>query len=240
MLDRRVGVNGESGPHPERLADPLPLRGRQEEGLEAAEVLRALDGKVTGLDLVAHLEEQRALPASAVRHAVAADERLQRILAERGSKISARRLWENRSMFDTHAVARSLTAADFTPAQADALTDALRSAAEQGDHVTSDQFKAGQAELRAEIASLDTRLSTQIAEVRTEIASLDTRLSTQIAEVRTEIASLDTRLSTDIAGVRTEISNLETRLIRWTVGTVIATATLTVGILRLLGMTASP
>ena len=60
-------------------------------------------------------------------------------------------------MLDTHAVARSLTAADFTPAQADALTDALRSAVEHGDHVTSDQLKAGQAELRAEIASLDTR-----------------------------------------------------------------------------------
>lgn len=28
-------------------------------------------------------------------------------------------------MLDTHAIARSLTAADFTPAQADALTDAL-------------------------------------------------------------------------------------------------------------------
>ena len=46
-------------------------------------------------------------------------------------------------MLDTHAVARSLTAADFTPAQADALTDALRLVVEQGDHVTSDQFKAG-------------------------------------------------------------------------------------------------
>ena len=132
-------------------------------------------------------------------------------------------------MFDTHAVARSLTAADFTPAQADALTDALRSAAEQGDHVTSDQFKTGQAEMRAEVA-----------EVRAEIANLDTRLSKQIAEVRTEVANLDMRLSTQIAEVRTEISNLETRLIRWTVGTIIATATLTVGVVRLFGMTASP
>ena len=51
-------------------------------------------------------------------------------------------------MLDTHAVARSLTAADFTPAQADAVTDALRLVAEQGDHVTSDQFKAGLAEIR--------------------------------------------------------------------------------------------
>ena len=78
VVDRRVGVDGESGARPERLADPLPLGGGQEEGLEAAEVLRALDGEVAGLELVAHLEEQRALPASAVRHAVAADERLQR------------------------------------------------------------------------------------------------------------------------------------------------------------------
>ena len=44
-------------------------------------------------------------------------------------------------MLDTHAVARSLTAADFTPAQADAVTDALRLVVEQGEHVTPDQFK---------------------------------------------------------------------------------------------------
>ncbi len=119
-------------------------------------------------------------------------------------------------MLDTHAVARSLTAADFTPAQADALTDALREFTERGDHVTPDQFKVG------------------LAEVRTEIANLDTRLSAQIGNVRTEVANLDTRLSTQIAGVRTEIASLETRLIRWMVGTVLATAALTFGILRFL------
>ena len=74
-------------------------------------------------------------------------------------------------MLDTHAVARSLTAADFTPAQADALTDALRSAVEHGDQVTSDQFKAGQAELRAEIASLDMRLSTQMSRIEADLKS---------------------------------------------------------------------
>ena len=52
-----------------------PLRGRQEEGLEATEVLRAVDGEVAGLDLVAHLEKQRALPAPTVGHAVAASRR---------------------------------------------------------------------------------------------------------------------------------------------------------------------
>ena len=120
-------------------------------------------------------------------------------------------------MLDTHAVARSLTDAQFTPAQADAITNAVRLAAEHGDHVTPDQFTAGLADLR-----------TEIAEVRTEIAGLDTRISTQIADLRTE-------QRTDIAGVRTEIANLETRLIRWMVGTVLATGALTFGILRFLG-----
>ena len=144
-------------------------------------------------------------------------------------------------MLDTHAVARSLTAAEFTPAQADAITDAIRLAAERGDLVTSDQFTAGLGEVRTEIAALDTRLSTQIAEVRTEIAALDTRLSTQIAEVRTEIAGLDTRLSTQIADLRTEqrtanaglearISAMETRLTWRIVGGVAAVG----AILRLL------
>jgi hypothetical protein len=54
-------------------------------------------------------------------------------------------------VFDTHAIARSLTAANLTPAQADAITDAIRQAAEHGDHVTSEQFKTGLAELRADI-----------------------------------------------------------------------------------------
>ena len=137
-------------------------------------------------------------------------------------------------MLDTHAVARSLTAADFTPAQADALTDALREFTERGDHVTADQFKAGQAETRAEIAELRSEQRTRISEVRTEIANLDTRLSTQIA-------NLDTRLSTQIAEVRSEIGNFESRLIKWIIGTVVTTAGVTVaiagvvvGVLRLL------
>ena len=141
-------------------------------------------------------------------------------------------------MLDTHTVARSLTAADFTPAQADAVTDALLLVAEHGDHVTSDQFKAGLTEMRAEQRA-------EIAEVRTEIANLDTRLSGQIANLDTrlsgQIANLDTRLSGQIAEVRSEIGNLEARLIKWIIGTVVATASVTVaiagvvvGVLRLL------
>ena len=119
-------------------------------------------------------------------------------------------------MLDTHAVARSLTAAEFTPAQADALTDALRSVVEQGDHVTSDQFKAGIAEARTEIAGLDTRLSTQIA-------NLDTRLSTQIADLRTE-------QRTAISALEARMAAMETRLTWRIVGGVAAVG----AILRLL------
>ena len=47
-------------------------------------------------------------------------------------------------MLDTPAVARSLTDAEFTSAQADAIT-----AAERSGHVTADPFKAGLAVLMA-------------------------------------------------------------------------------------------
>ena len=111
-------------------------------------------------------------------------------------------------MLDTHAIARSLTAADFTPAQADALTDALREVREEGDHVTSDQFKAGQAEVQTEIAGLRAEQRTQVAEVRNEIAELRAEQRTQVAEVRTEIAELRAEQRTQVAEVRTEIAEL--------------------------------
>ena len=57
-------------------------------------------------------------------------------------------------MIDTHSIARSLSDADLTSAQVDAITEAVRQAADHGDHVTSEQFTAGLAELRTEIASL--------------------------------------------------------------------------------------
>ena len=89
------------------------------------------------------------------------------------------------------------------------------------------------AEVRTEIAALDTRLSTQMA-------TLDTRLSTQIADLRTERTTEIAGVRTETADVRTEIASLETRLIPWMVGTVLATATLTFGILRLPGWRPPP
>lgn len=84
-------------------------------------------------------------------------------------------------MFDTLTVAQQLAAGGVERDQAEVIAKAIHDGLEQGDHVTSDQFRAGLAE------------------------------------------------------VRTEIANLETRLVRWMVGTVIATAALTVGILRFMG-----
>ena len=43
-------------------------------------------------------------------------------------------------MLDTHAIARSLTDAKLTPEQADAITPAVRAAAEHGDHVAVESF----------------------------------------------------------------------------------------------------
>ena len=66
------------------------------------------------------------------------------------------------------------------------------------------------------------------AQFEAGIAKLRTELRTEMAEMRTE-------QRTQAAELRTEMANLETRLVRWMIGTVIATATLTVAIVRLLG-----
>ena len=60
-------------------------------------------------------------------------------------------------MLDTLAVAQQLAAGGVARDQA---AKAIRDGVEQGDHVTSDQFKAGRAEVRTEVANLDKRLST--------------------------------------------------------------------------------
>ena len=79
-------------------------------------------------------------------------------------------------MFDTLAVAQQLAAAGGDRDQLEVIAKAIHDdRLEQGDHVTSDQFRAGFAEVRPEIANLDTRLSTQITELRTGVANLETR-----------------------------------------------------------------
>ena len=113
-------------------------------------------------------------------------------------------------MLDTLAVAQQLAAGGVARDETEVIATAIGQAVEQGDHDTTDQFRAGVAELRSEVATLDTRLATQPADLRTE-------------------------QGTEIAAVRAAIASQETRLIRWRVGTVIATATMTVGILRLIG-----
>ena len=85
-------------------------------------------------------------------------------------------------MLDTLAVAQEMTAGGIDRDQAEAIANAMRKVAEQGDHVTADQFKAGLAEVRAEIAELR-------SEQRTQIANLDTRLSTKISQIDADLKS---------------------------------------------------
>ena len=59
-------------------------------------------------------------------------------------------------MFDTHAIARTLTDADLTQEQADAITNAIRQAAEHD--MAGLATKADLAELRVELAGLEARL----------------------------------------------------------------------------------
>ena len=63
-------------------------------------------------------------------------------------------------MLDTLSVAREMTAGGIERDQAEVIANAMRKVAEQGDHVTPDQFKAGLAEIRTEIAGCGPRSPT--------------------------------------------------------------------------------
>ena len=103
-------------------------------------------------------------------------------------------------VFDTLKLSRTLGKA-FTPEQAEVLTEALTININES-LATKAALAAMTAELKAEIAGLDTKFTTEIASVRTEIASV----RTEVASVRTEIAELETKLTAKIAELDTRLT----------------------------------
>lgn len=117
-------------------------------------------------------------------------------------------------VLDTLSLAEQLVAGGVAQDQAKAIARAIHDGLSQGGLVTTVQFEAGLAGVRAEIAG--------------EIAGLDRKFTNEIAAVREEVSSLHT----EIAGLHARIAGFETRLLRWVVVAVLTAAALTVGILR--------
>ena len=88
-------------------------------------------------------------------------------------------------MFDTLAIARALTAADFTPAQADALTDAVRQAAEH-DAAGVD---AGTLATKDDVAALERAMKAHFA-TKADLATLELRLVKWIVGTGVAVAGL--------------------------------------------------
>ena len=157
-------------------------------------------------------------------------------------------------MFDTHAIARALTAADFTPAQADALTDAVRQAAEHdaagvdvGTLATKDDLRAEVAVLNGAIKALEGAMKADHAVMKADHAALEGAMKADHAALegamKADRAALEGAMKAleraTKADLCAEIAALELRLVKWIVGTGLAVAGLVVAgvvaALRLLG-----
>ena len=88
-------------------------------------------------------------------------------------------------MFDTLAIARALTAADFTPAQADALTDAVRQAAEH-DAAGVD---VGTLATKTDLHAIECTMKAHFA-AKTDLATLELRLVKWIVGTGGAVAGL--------------------------------------------------
>ena len=97
-------------------------------------------------------------------------------------------------MFDTLAIARRLADAGIEPAHADALTDAIRDAAEH--HRAADL--ATRADLAAQYDRIDARITAQYDRIDARIAALDDRVDARFAaqddRVDARIAALEARI----------------------------------------------
>ena len=157
-------------------------------------------------------------------------------------------------MIDTHAVARTLTEADLTPAQADAITDAVRLAAEHdaaGIDVETLATKSDVAAVKSDLTAVEAALKSDVAAVKSDLAAVEAVLKSDIAGVQANVTAVEAALKSDVAGVKSDVAALEarlnarisaqeTRLIKWMVGVGVGGAGLVVAALRLLGPGAAP
>ena len=117
-------------------------------------------------------------------------------------------------MFDTHAIARSLTAADLTDAQADAITAAVREAAEHDAAAVDVDALATKADLKAEVAGLEERMThiatkADLADFATKAdrAALEERM-THIA-TKADLLGLEARLAWRLIGAGVAIAGIQ-------------------------------
>ena len=141
------------------------------------------------------------------------------------------------TVFDTHEIARSLTAADLTDAQADAITAAVRRAVEHDAAAVDVDALATKADLKAEVAALEERMAHFAT--KADVVALEARLEERMTHFATkeDVAALEARMThfatkADVAALEermgikmtAELAGLEARLAWRLVGAGVAIA----------------
>ena len=114
------------------------------------------------------------------------------------------------TVFDTHEIARSLTAADLTDAQADAITAAVRRAVEHDAAAAVDvDALATKADLKAEVAALEERMAHFAT--KADVAALEERLEERMTHFATkeDLAGLEARLAWRLVGAGVAIAGIQ-------------------------------
>jgi peptidoglycan hydrolase CwlO-like protein len=117
--------------------------------------------------------------------------------------------------FDTHSSVKTLTAVGMSEAQAEAITELLRTAREADLSVLATKTDLAQlkADLQRELAEVKGDFQREIASLRGEIAEIR-------GDVQREIAGIRVDVQREIAAVRGEIAETRADILKWIVGLV--------------------
>ena len=132
-------------------------------------------------------------------------------------------------MLDTHEIARELTAAGIAPAHADAITNAVRRAAEHDAAGIDVNVLATKADLAPLVTKDELKTALAVLVTKDELKAALAPLVTK-DELKAALAPLVARDE-----LKAALASLELRLVKWMIGVVFAGAGLVIAALRLIG-----
>lgn len=140
--------------------------------------------------------------------------------------------WMSATAFDTLKLARRLTTAGMTAAQAEGVAEALAEVV-VAEPATRTDVEGVRVDLRTEIAALRAEFRAEFASIRAEFEAFRVETRAEFASIRAELANDRARTSSEFVAVRAEMqagfAGVKYEILRWIVPLMLGQTVVIVG-----------